>query len=81
MNKHISKFSLLFCRSCRNTSFHLATPSSPVLMGKNEEIVFNPYYTSYPGLIDDMTSCGIPPEPNMWNEPILLGNFVIFFIC
>eukprot|EP00111_Clytia_hemisphaerica_P024951 TCONS_00073507-protein len=59
--------------SCRKSSFNLCTPSRPVLLGKNEDITFTPYYTSYPGLINDMNVCGIPPEPNLWNNPLCFG--------
>lgn len=58
--------------SCRNSSFHLCTPSNPILLGKNLGLTFVPYHTCYPGLVNDMNTCGIPPEPNFWNRPIIL---------
>ena len=62
----------LVINSCRNSSFQICTSSQPVIVGKTSNVKFAPYYTHYPDLEKDMIKVGIVPEPNYWNQPVVL---------
>ena len=67
---------LLFCFSgCSDCSFHLCTPTKPVILPGNEKLVLAPYHTYYPTLEEHLRGpWGIPIEPNLWNDPLVLGK-------
>lgn len=58
---------------CSNCSFHLCTPTRPVILPGNEKLVLAPYHTYYPTLEEHLHGpWGIPTEPNLWNDPLVL---------
>ena len=65
-----------FCFSgCSDCTFNLCTPTRPVILPGNEKLVLAPYHTFYPSLEEHLQGpWGIPIEPNLWNDPLVLGK-------
>lgn len=63
----------LIINACRNSVFQICTPSNPIIVGKTSNIKFAPYYTCYPNLENDMNEVGLVPEPNYWNQPVVIN--------
>lgn len=60
---------------CSDCSFHLCTPTKPVILPGNEKLVLAPYHTYYPTLEEHLRGpWGIPIEPNLWNDPLVLAS-------
>ncbi len=53
-------------------TFHLLTPSSPILLSGCDNVIFAPFNSSYAGIEDDAYSCGLSDSLNMWNKPIVV---------
>ena len=53
-------------------TFHLLTPSSPILLSGCDNIVFAPFNSTYPGIEEDAFSVGIADCLNLWNKPIVV---------
>jgi len=60
-------------RSSRDCNFYLRTSSEPILIGKNKNLRFAPYYTYYPNLEQDMHRVGIPPHVDMWSRVVTMS--------
>jgi len=46
-----------------------------VILPGNEKLVLVPYHTYYPTLEEHLQGpWGIPIEPNLWNDPLVLGE-------
>ncbi|XP_048583098.1 TBCC domain-containing protein 1 [Nematostella vectensis] len=61
--------------ACLNCSFHLCTPTRPLILTGNEGLTLAPYHTFYPKLEEHLKSpWGVATFPNEWNNPLLLGN-------
>lgn len=75
-NLELTLLLLLFRLSgCSDCSFHLCTPTKPVILPGNEKLVLAPYHTYYPTLEEHLRGpWGIPIEPNLWNDPLVLGK-------
>ena len=75
-DRHILYLFPLFSFSgCSNCSFHLCTPTRPVILPGNEKLVLAPYYTYYPTLEEHLKGpWGVPTDPNLWNDPLVLGR-------
>lgn len=53
-------------------TFHLLTPSSPILLSGCDNIVFAPFISSYLGIEEEAYSSGLADCLNMWNKPIFV---------
>ena len=46
-----------------------------MILPGNEKLVLAPYHTYYPSLEEHLQGpWGIPIEPNLWNDPLVLGK-------
>uniref|UniRef100_A0A3P8V0W5 TBCC domain containing 1 n=1 Tax=Cynoglossus semilaevis TaxID=244447 RepID=A0A3P8V0W5_CYNSE len=55
-------------------TIHSLTPTRPLLLPGNSDIVLGPFHTFYPSLEDHMASVGLAVVPNLWDQPLLLGT-------
>lgn len=53
---------------------HSLTPTRPLLLPGNSDITLGPFHTFYPSLEDHMASVGLAVVPNVWDQPLMLGN-------
>ncbi|EDO30525.1 predicted protein [Nematostella vectensis] len=61
--------------ACLNCSFHLCTPTRPLILTGNEGLTLAPYHTFYPKLEEHLKSpWGVATFPNEWNNPLLLDD-------
>ncbi|KAM4049554.1 TBCC domain-containing protein 1 [Anomaloglossus baeobatrachus] len=65
------RLSLLSTTSC---TFHILTPTRPLLFSGNQGAVFAPYHTHYSMLEDHMGQTGLATLPNYWDRPQLLST-------
>lgn len=63
------RLSLLSTTSC---TFHILTPTRPLLLSGNQSVVFAPFHTYYSMLEDHMGQTGLATLPNYWDRPQLL---------
>ncbi len=59
-------------RNCSMCTFHLLTPSSPILLSGCDNIVFAPFNSYYLGIEDDAYASGLADCLNLWNKPIVV---------
>ncbi|KPP62065.1 TBCC domain-containing protein 1-like [Scleropages formosus] len=59
--------------SSSSCTFHILTPTRPLLLPGNVALVLAPFHTHYPSLEDHMASVGLAVVPNAWDRPLLLG--------
>ncbi|XP_063286269.1 TBCC domain-containing protein 1 [Pelobates fuscus] len=59
--------------STTNCTFHVLTPTRPLLFSGNQGVVFAPYHTYYPMLEDHMGQTGLATLPNYWDRPLSLA--------
>lgn len=52
---------------------HALTPTRPLLLPGNTDLVLGPFHTFYPSLEDHMASVGLAVVPNCWDQPLVLG--------
>ncbi|MBN3277336.1 TBCC1 protein, partial [Polyodon spathula] len=55
-------------------TFHMLTPTRPLLLSGNVALTLAPYHTNYPSLEDHMASVGLAVVPNLWDQPVCLGS-------
>ncbi|XP_044149167.1 TBCC domain-containing protein 1 [Bufo gargarizans] len=65
------RLSLLSTTSC---TFHILTPTRPLLFSGNQGVVFAPFHTHYSMLEDHMGQTGLATLPNYWDRPHLLST-------
>jgi len=65
------RFTSLGSKFC---TIHLLTPGRPLVFSGNENLTFAPYNTFYPKLEDHLNIVGLNVAPNVWSEPLVLGN-------
>ncbi|XP_056392161.1 TBCC domain-containing protein 1 isoform X4 [Hyla sarda] len=65
------RLSLLSTLSC---TFHILTPTRPLLFSGNQCVVFAPFHTHYSMLEDHMGQTGLATLPNYWDRPQLLST-------
>lgn len=53
-------------------TFHLLTPSSPILLSGCDNIIFAPFNSYYLDIEEDAYASGIADCLNMWNKPIVV---------
>lgn len=59
-------------RNCSMCTFHLLTPSNPILLSGCDNIVFAPYNSYYSDIEDDSYVSGLADCLNIWNKPIVV---------
>lgn len=52
---------------------HALTPTRPLLLPGNTDLLLGPFHTFYPSLEDHMASVGLAVVPNCWDQPLVLG--------
>jgi len=60
----------------KRCQLHVMTPSTPMILGHNEDITLAPYHTVYPDLHRHLDLCNIGTKVNRWNEPYAMGGSV-----
>ncbi|NXF84788.1 TBCC1 protein, partial [Eubucco bourcierii] len=53
-------------------TFHLLTPTQPLILPGNQAVSFAPFHTHYPTLEDHMAQVGLATLPNRWDDPMLV---------
>ncbi|XP_075686072.1 TBCC domain-containing protein 1 isoform X1 [Rhinoderma darwinii] len=70
----ISACQRLSLLSTTNCTFHILTPTRPLLFSGNQCVVFAPFHTHYSMLEDHMGQTGLATLPNYWDRPQLLST-------
>lgn len=55
----------------------MLTPTRPLILGGNDSITLAPYHTHYPLLQQHMGRVGIASQPNLWNQPLAIGEYYV----
>ncbi|XP_038600505.1 TBCC domain-containing protein 1 isoform X3 [Tachyglossus aculeatus] len=55
-------------------TFHLLTPTRPLILAGNRGVTLAPFHTHYPMLEDHMGRTGLATLPNHWDRPLTLGR-------
>ncbi|PKK21170.1 TBCC domain containing 1, partial [Columba livia] len=58
--------------STAGCTFHILTPTQPLILSGNHAISFAPFHTHYPMLEDHMAQVGLATLPNHWDNPVLV---------
>ncbi|XP_065701213.1 TBCC domain-containing protein 1 isoform X1 [Patagioenas fasciata] len=58
--------------STAGCTFHILTPTQPLILSGNQAISFAPFHTHYPMLEDHMAQVGLATLPNHWDNPVLV---------
>lgn len=58
--------------STAGCTFHILTPTQPLILSGNHAISFAPFHTHYPMLEDHMAQVGLATLPNRWDNPMLV---------
>ncbi|XP_005071758.1 TBCC domain-containing protein 1 isoform X1 [Mesocricetus auratus] len=53
-------------------TFHVMTPSRPLILSGNQNVTFAPFHTHYPMLEDHMARTGLATVPNYWDNPMVV---------
>lgn len=69
---HSSCLSVHFHSSTSYSTFHLLTPTRPLLFANNHNLTFAPYNTHYPQLEDHLERSGLLAHTNFWDQPFCL---------
>ena len=65
----------LMVQACVNCTFHLFSPSKPLVGPSSHNITFAPLNINYEGLAGDMKEAGLEPgDQNHWNSPLVVSN-------
>lgn len=60
--------------STAGCTFHVLTPTQPLILAGNQAVSLAPFHTHYPMLEDHMAQVGLATLPNYWDSPMLLGK-------
>ncbi|XP_066858063.1 TBCC domain-containing protein 1 isoform X2 [Anser cygnoides] len=60
--------------STTGCTFHVLTPTQPLILAGNQAVSLAPFHTHYPMLEDHMARVGLATLPNYWDSPMLLGK-------
>ncbi|XP_063790189.1 TBCC domain-containing protein 1 isoform X2 [Pseudophryne corroboree] len=71
--KVISVCQRLSLSSTTSCTFHVLTPTRPLLFSGNQGAVFAPFHTHYSMLEDHMGQTGLATVPNYWDRPQFLS--------
>ncbi|XP_042734510.1 TBCC domain-containing protein 1 [Tympanuchus pallidicinctus] len=72
---NIKVITVCHCLSLSSTTgctFHILTPTQPLILAGNQAISFAPFHTHYPMLEDHMAQVGLATVPNYWDSPMLV---------
>ncbi|XP_041533644.1 TBCC domain-containing protein 1 isoform X2 [Microtus oregoni] len=58
--------------STAGCTFHVLTPSRPLILSGNQRATFAPFHTHYPMLEDHMARTGLATVPNYWDNPMVV---------
>ncbi|XP_034371698.1 TBCC domain-containing protein 1 isoform X2 [Arvicanthis niloticus] len=58
--------------STTDCTFHVMTPSRPLILSGNQTVTFAPFHTHYPMLEDHMARTGLATVPNYWDNPMVV---------
>ncbi|XP_060226107.1 TBCC domain-containing protein 1 isoform X2 [Meriones unguiculatus] len=58
--------------STTGCTFHVMTPSRPLILSGNQRVTFAPFHTHYPLLEDHMARTGLATVPNYWDNPMVV---------
>ncbi|XP_052013948.1 TBCC domain-containing protein 1 isoform X2 [Apodemus sylvaticus] len=58
--------------STTGCTFHIMTPSRPLILSGNQTVTFAPFHTHYPLLEDHMARTGLATVPNYWDNPMVV---------
>ncbi|XP_072496473.1 TBCC domain-containing protein 1 [Notamacropus eugenii] len=58
--------------STTGCTFHILTPTRPLLLSGNQMVTFGPFHTHYPMLEDHMARTGLATVPNYWDKPMIV---------
>ncbi|XP_021065119.1 TBCC domain-containing protein 1 [Mus pahari] len=58
--------------STTGCTFHIMTPSRPLILSGNQAVTFAPFHTHYPMLEDHMARTGLATVPNYWDNPMVV---------
>uniref|UniRef100_A0A4X2JTC4 TBCC domain-containing protein 1 n=1 Tax=Vombatus ursinus TaxID=29139 RepID=A0A4X2JTC4_VOMUR len=58
--------------STTGCTFHVLTPTRPLLLSGNQMVTFGPFHTHYPMLEDHMAKTGLATVPNYWDKPMVV---------
>ncbi|EGW01990.1 TBCC domain-containing protein 1 [Cricetulus griseus] len=58
--------------STTDCTFHVMTPSRPLILSGNQSVTFAPFHTHYPMLEDHMARTGLATVPNYWDNPMVV---------
>ncbi|NXX86013.1 TBCC1 protein, partial [Urocolius indicus] len=53
-------------------TFHVLTPTQPLILSGNRAVSLAPFHTHYPMLEDHMAQVGLATLPNYWDRPVLV---------
>ncbi|XP_028927219.1 TBCC domain-containing protein 1 isoform X2 [Ornithorhynchus anatinus] len=56
--------------STTDCTFHILTPTRPLILAGNRGVTFAPFHTHYPMLEDHMGRTGLATLPNRWDRPM-----------
>lgn len=63
------RLSISFTTGC---TFHIMTPSRPLILSGNQRVTLAPFHTHYPMLEDHMARTGLATVPNYWDDPMVV---------
>lgn len=58
--------------STTGCTFHIMTPSRPLILSGNQTVTFAPFHTHYPMLEEHMARTGLATVPNCWDNPMVV---------
>ncbi|XP_036060080.1 TBCC domain-containing protein 1 [Onychomys torridus] len=58
--------------STTDCTFHIMTPSRPLILSGNQRVTVAPFHTHYPMLEEHMARTGLATVPNYWDDPMVV---------
>ncbi|XP_029462327.1 TBCC domain-containing protein 1 isoform X2 [Rhinatrema bivittatum] len=58
--------------STTSCTLHILTPTRPLILSGNQNLILAPFHTYYPMLEDHMAKAGLATIPNNWDNPLLM---------
>ncbi|XP_030065610.1 TBCC domain-containing protein 1 isoform X1 [Microcaecilia unicolor] len=59
--------------STSSCTFHILTPTRPLILSGNQGLILAPFHTHYPMLEDHMAQTGLATIPNNWDNPMVMN--------
>ncbi len=81
-HRRLKQDALFPCSGSTLCVLHLVIPTRPLVLSGNDTIIFGPYHTYYGHLEEHMETASLSRQPNLWDQPLCIGNFLIsIHIC